>query len=190
MTMKKRFASHSIFNDVVRSDWIKAIELSPDNYQALLYIPKQTDSKLDDENNKFYEAEVINELDPNQDDLIYNVPIVVSVLDCPDENEFFLTSNSNSENIGEADTPLLLRIAHDPVPVGSILEWEEETSPNTTRRCWWYVHSSQGFGTSNIGSIYICIPARNFDERAMEAESLITSLNFGFEPPAESNHYE
>lgn len=190
MTMKKRFSGHSALNDVIRSDWMKAIELSADSYQALLYIPKQTDSKLDDENNAYYEDDTISELDTNQDELIYNTPFVVSVLDCPDENPFFLTDSQNNENSGEYDTPLVLRIAQDPVPIGSILEWEEETTPTTTRRCWWYVHSAQGFGSANVGSLYVCIPARNFDEKAKQAESITSALNLGFEPPAESNHYE
>ncbi|MCG3884121.1 hypothetical protein I3271_05425 [Photobacterium leiognathi] len=188
MTMKKRYSGHSALNDVIRADWMKAIELSPDSYQALLYVPKQQ-GEVEQQDSNNYEAEEINELDTNQDELIYDTPFIVSVLDCPDENEFFLTSSLDNENTGEYDTPLLLRVAHDAVPVGSILEWEEETTPNTTRRCWWYVHSAQGFGTANVGSLYVCIPARNFDDKSTQPEQITNDVDLDVEPPATEQEY-
>lgn len=163
MKMRNRFSGHSALNDILRADWIKAIELSPDRFDGLLYKPRKNDHE-EKQKTSNYEADVFGELDSNQEDLEYETPINVAILDCPDESESFLTMNDDDQNLGESSDPLILRIAHTPIPVGSIIEWQEEVAPNELRRVWWYVHSAIGYGTANVGSLYICIPARNFED--------------------------
>ncbi|HIF9321692.1 TPA: hypothetical protein ACX6QP_002189 [Photobacterium damselae] len=162
MTTVRRNQGHSALNDVIRADWIKAIELSQDRFDALLYVPKPPEEQTLQSSN--YEAGIFEELDSNQDTLEYYLPVLVSVLDCPDETESFMTMNDTDENLGDGEMPLVLRIGHTPIQIGSILEWEEELSDGQVRRCWWYVHSAVGYGTANVGSLYVCIPAANFEE--------------------------
>ncbi|MGX9459458.1 hypothetical protein ACWU37_21240 (plasmid) [Photobacterium damselae subsp. damselae] len=161
MTIVRRNQGHSALNDVIRADWIKAIELSQDRFDALLYVPKPPEEQTPQSSN--YEAGIFEELDSNQDTLEYYLPVPVSVLDCPDETESFMTMNDTDENLGDGEMPLVLRIGHTPIQIGSILEWEEELSDGQVRRCWWYVHSAVGYGTANVGSLYVCIPAANFE---------------------------
>ena len=183
--LKKRFNGHSPLNDVIRKDWQLAIELSPDNFQALLYKPKL--KEWYNEEQSTYQEDLVTEIDSNQDELEYQTPFAVYVVDCPDENPFFMTMNGGDAQLGDYATPLLLRIATDSVPIGSILEWEEEIATNEHRRCWWYVHSQQGMGTANVGTLYVCIPARNFDglavdnEQVMDAQDLGYDFGFGFD---------
>lgn len=163
---KARFSGHEALNSVVRADWMKAIELSPDAFEAFLYRPVEPSG--DSSDGDAYQEEVALELDVNQDTLTYADPELVKVVDCPDEQESFFLMEDNEGNAGEGVEPLLIRVASNSVPMGSVLEWDEEDA-NGTRTVWWYVHKSMGFGTANVGVIYICVPMRDFDRDNMTA---------------------
>lgn len=155
---KARYQGHNPYNDLVREDWIKAIRLSPDHFEAHLYRPvTPQDDAVDDG----YEQKNVIELDTHQNVLSYADPELVAVLDCPDEQMNFFTMADNESNLGESIDPLMLRIAAHGVPIGSVLEWDEETATGI-RTVWWYVHKAIGYGTANVGVIYICIPMRDF----------------------------
>ncbi|HIF9347089.1 TPA: hypothetical protein ACX6RX_003200 [Photobacterium damselae] len=155
-----RNKGHSPLNDIIRKDWILSIRMSPDAFDALLYVPTIDNSSNGSDG---YESSDFADLDTNQDTISYNTPIPVVIADCPDESEWFFTMNDGDIQLGEGEMPMCLRIDQDNVPIGSIVEWEEEVSTGDVRRCWWYIHSHQGFGTANVGSLYIAIPARHFD---------------------------
>lgn len=162
--IKPRFKGHAPFNNMVRRDWVKAIESDYSAFQALLYLPDMRDvGEVDDETG--FEQPAFTELNNNQRTLSYQDadPAIVMVLDCPDERESFHVLDDGSEQDGLTDDVLILRIAAEGVPVGSILEWNEEMASGILARRWWYVHRIYGFGTQNVGSLYYCIPARNFD---------------------------
>lgn len=162
--LKPRYKGHAPFNNMVRRDWIKAIESDYSAYQALLYLPDMRYvGEVDDETG--FEQPSFTELNNNQRQLSYEDadPVIVTVLDCPDERESFQVLDADGEQDGLTDDVLILRIAAEGVPVGSILEWNEEMASGTLARRWWYVHRIYGFGTQNVGSLYYCIPARNFD---------------------------
>ncbi|MDT0178130.1 phage tail protein [Enterobacter sp. BRE11] len=162
--IKPRYKGHAAFNNMVRRDWIKAIESDYSAFQALLYLPDMNDvGEVDDETG--FEKASFTELNNNQRTLSYQDvdPVVVTVLDCPDERESFQVLDADGEQDGFTDDVLILRIAAEGVPVGSILEWNEEMASGALARRWWYVHRIYGFGTQNVGSLYYCIPARNFD---------------------------
>lgn len=161
MTRRVRFKGHSKLNDTLRDDWIKAIELSPDAFDALLYLPDDTPPPA--EESSPYEEDLFSELDTNQETLTYKLPEPVVVLDCPDENESFHMMADGDGQLGEGELPLALKIARDHVPEGAYLEWEEEVSEGKVRRSWWYVHQAIGYGTANVGTIYLCIPARHVE---------------------------
>lgn len=163
-----RFSGHSKLNNTLRADWMKAIDISPDAFDALLYLPEVVTEKATSSN---YEADLFDEVDANQETFSYSLPEPVVVLDCPDENEAFAMMADGDAQLGEGELPLTLRIARDTVPEGAILEWEEEVSPTDKRRCWWYVHKAIGFGTANVGSLYICIPARNVETLDIPVET-------------------
>ncbi|WP_217521965.1 hypothetical protein [Vibrio metschnikovii] len=177
---KPRFHGHEPFNDILRADWINAIKQSPDNFDALLYRPiGEVAGDSDDD----YQKETVIELDTNQDNLTYGDPELVAVLDCPDEQENFFMMDDGENNLGEAITPLMLRIGATDIPIGSVLEWDEEIS-NGVRTVWWYVHKSVGYGAANVGVIYICIPMRDFNQEPpaepVEQEESTSELNSGF----------
>lgn len=158
---RNRYQGHSPLNDLMRSDWVRSIELDPDRFDAFLYLPI-TGSEQPPESSPYEESEVI-ELDANQDNLSYGEPLSISVVDCPTETEHFFMMNAGDESLGESDEPLLLRVGAETVPIGSVLEWDEETAQGEATRVWWYVHDHVGVGTANIGRLSICIPMRNFD---------------------------
>ncbi|WGA68577.1 phage tail protein [Escherichia fergusonii] len=157
--LKTRYNGHKAFNDQIRSDWMLIIESSPDAFQALLYRPDVgTYGVVNDETGE----ESFTELDNNQRELTYQEPEIVYVLDNPDGRDSFHALDADGEQDGLTDDVLILRIAANNVPVGSILEWNEEMANGVARR-WWYVHRIFSYGTQHVGSLYYCIPARNFD---------------------------
>ncbi|MGK5380422.1 phage tail protein [Salmonella sp. NW674] len=157
--LKARYNGHKAFNDQIRADWMLIIESSPDAFQALLYRPDVgTYGVVSDETGE----ESFTELDNNQRELTYQEPEIVYVLDNPDGRDSFHAIDADGEQDGLTDDVLILRIAANNVPVGSILEWNEEMVNGVARR-WWYVHRIFSYGTQHVGSLYYCIPARNFD---------------------------
>lgn len=157
--LKPRFNQHEILNSVVRKDWIPAIEQHPDSFQALLYLPVEVNQIVDASK----EVPLFNQLDDNQQTLSYSDPIVVSVIDSPEDMKPPVTESGDS--IAEDfEDPMMLRIGHEKVPVGAILEWEELMGSNgNTRRVWWYIHSAISVGTTLAGVIYNVIPCRDFE---------------------------
>lgn len=174
--LRMRYQGHEALNDLLRKDWIKSIELSPDRFDALLYLP---DERLQDPHVlDNYEPKLVQEIDSNQESLTYKDPVVVPVVDCPDEQEMFFQMDNEGETLGESGMPLLLRVGSaSPPPVGSVLEWDEETAGGF-RTVWWYVHKSMAYGTAHIGSLTVCIPMRDFDsKKTTNAESGIQKLD-------------
>lgn len=164
LALKPRYKGHTLFNNQTRRDWMKIIESHFSSYQALLYLPDADDvGEVDDETG--FEKPSFTELNNNQRSLNYTEsdPVLVTVLDCPDERASFQVVDADGEQDGLTDDVLILRIAAEGVPVGSILEWNEELASGRLARRFWYVHRIYGYGTQNVGSLYYCIPARNFD---------------------------
>lgn len=180
--MKARFSGDAAVNDLMRRDWQRSIAEDPMAFDALLYVPSDasaTESNPDDgeENN---DSPAFTEINANQQTLTYSDPVLVAVLDCPDDRPSFTALDVDGENDGGVDDVLILRIAppldvlnsidideRHPIartyaPVGSIIEWNEALADGESR-CWWYVHRIFTYGTAAVGSLYYCIPARNFD---------------------------
>lgn len=161
-SLKPRFKGHAPLNNTVRKDWIKVIELDPDNFDALLFRPDPEDvGEVDEETG--LEGQSFTEINNNQRDLRYQDPVTVKVIDCPDDRDSFQTVDADGEQDGLSDEIQLLRIAAEGVSVGSILTWNEEMASGKLAQRWWYVHRIFSFGTQHVGSLYYCIPARNLD---------------------------
>ncbi|PLR29089.1 hypothetical protein CYR55_23060, partial [Chimaeribacter californicus] len=121
--LRPRFEGNKALNDLVRDDWIKAIKLNPDAFDALLYkAVSPSEVVIDDDG---YEVMAAEKIDPNQETLTYADPELVVVVDCPDEMTSFYAMNDSDENAGSLDDALILRMATHNVPIGSILEWME-----------------------------------------------------------------
>lgn len=164
-SLKPRFKGHSPLNNMVRQDWIKLIQIHPDNFDALLFRPDPLDvGDVDDDTG--IEGPSFTELNNNQRDLSYSEPEAVKVLDCPDERESFEAVDADGEQDGLSDEIQVLRIAAQGVSVGSILTWNEEMASGALAQRWWYVHRIFSLGTQHVGSLYYCIPARNLDSTA------------------------
>lgn len=158
---RNRFGGHTAFHQAIKSDWYKAIQLDPNSFDALLYLPISESEENTDSGN--YEDDIFSEVDSTQTTLQYADPVVVPVVDCPDELESFSLMADNETNMNESELPLILRVGVEGIPSGSVLEWEEEITPEgKTRRVWWYIHRSYGLGTVNVGTLYVCIPCRDF----------------------------
>lgn len=158
--LKPRFNKHNILNDVIRNDWVAAIENSPDSFQALLYMPVEPEQAAD---NSDYEVPLFNQVDKNQQALEYADPFMVYVLDSPDDMRPFV-SDDGEQAINDFEQPMSLRIGRHDIPTGAILEWEEATGRgDDTRRCWWYVHSAIALGTTLSAAIHNVIPCRDFE---------------------------
>ncbi|WP_413113427.1 hypothetical protein [Thaumasiovibrio sp. DFM-14] len=166
MKRRDRFNGHDRLNSVVREDWIKAIAASPESWDALLYLPESKGDEPDKEpQESMYEDDIFGQADNHQDNLSYQVPFPVPVVDCPDEGgDGFMAVVAGGEALGEGEQPLLMRVGHADVPQGSVIEWNEKLASGESRRVWWYVHRSVVFGTTAVGALHYCIPCRSFDE--------------------------
>ncbi|EFH8163186.1 phage tail protein [Escherichia coli] len=158
--VRRRYDGHSPLNNLVREDWIKVIEISPDRFDALLYrsIPPAEPA----EEKEGYEKNQAGVLTVHQQELLYADPVWVPVLDCPDEMLDFNTVDSDDDSDGVPDSVLILRIGATGINKGSILEFEEEIN-NGYRRVWWYVLDIHNYGTVGVGSLYYCVPCRSFE---------------------------
>ena len=158
--LKPRFSQHDIVNSVMRKDWIYSIEIDPDSFEALLYIPTEIEAKPEDD---LYEKSVALTLDENQKSHGYAMPITVPMIEKPEPQDGFITEQSGEDGSGDNGDTLTVRVGYDPVPVGSVLEWLETLHDNTHRRVWWYVHSSKSAGTTKAGVMHYLIPCRDYD---------------------------
>ena len=156
--LRARFGGHAALNDLVREDWIKAIKLSVDAFDALLYraVPHAPDKE-----DLLHTDRAADSFDPNQVLLDYLLPEIVMILDCPDEMDTFMAMYDDSDNTGAGMDALILRTTGINVPVGSVFEWKEELTEGRHRRCWWYVQRIFNYGTAKVGSLFYCVPFRS-----------------------------
>ena len=158
--LKPRFNQHSVVNDVIKNDWIRAIELDPENYDALLYLPKEVEV---DDSEDIYEEAIHLELDENQKSLDYELPVVVKMVDNSEPQQQYDVEQDGVDGLGDSGQMMMVKVGLDSVPIGAILEWMEVLGDNTERRVWWYVHSAKTIGTTTAGKHYFLIPCRDFD---------------------------
>ncbi|MCC8379078.1 phage tail protein [Xenorhabdus sp. PB30.3] len=78
--------------------------------------------------------------------------------------------DADGDQDGSTDDFLVIRAATTGVSVGSIFEWNEELSDGQLARRFWYVLRIFTYGTASVGSLYYCIPARNFTQSALRAD--------------------
>lgn len=159
--LRPRFDGHAAFNNMVREDWIAAIKLNPDRFDALLFRAMSPAEVIIDEDG--YETTDAQKIAPNQETLIYADPELVAVVDCPDEMADFYAMNDTDENAGVQDDALILRVAAHDITIGSILEWLEEQASGESIRRWWYVHRKFSYGTAAVGTLYYCVPSRTYE---------------------------
>lgn len=158
---RNRYAGHYEFNNLVREDWQRAIEDDHYAFDALIYLPEVAEYTPVEA--KHHETAEFTEISNNQRELVYGLPHPVVVLDCPDERENFFAVDDDGDQDGGADDFLVLRVAATGIPIGSVFEWLEEQADGSTLPRWWYVMKIFAYGTASVGSLYFCVPARNFE---------------------------
>ncbi len=158
--MRRRFDRHKPFNDIQAAYWMKYIERNPFSFDALLYRAKPIESEATPDG---YEPPEFGSVDIRQTDAEYFDPEPVVVLDSPDDSQAFIGMDITGENAIDTGAVLVLQIAAENIPTGSVLEWEEETASGEPRRVWWYVHRAENYGTTKAGTLYYCIPCRTFE---------------------------
>ncbi|EKO3439449.1 hypothetical protein NTE19_003341 [Vibrio fluvialis] len=168
--LKPRFSQHSAFNAVVRADWVVAINNDPENWTARLFLPVESDIPQEVSGN--FEIPQFTELDNNQKPLSYGDPILVKVADVR-QDMTRLFASSGKELLSYGDGNMSIRIGYDPVPVGAMLEWEEETTDGNLSEVSWYVHSAETFGTQKAAVIYELISNGDISELVTSEEELV-----------------
>lgn len=114
------------------------------------------------------ETPLFTEINNNQVELDYLDPVIVTVMDCPDQRENFTAVDNDGDQDRLVDDFLIIRAATRNVSIGSIFEWNEEMMDGGTARRWWYVLRIYTLGTASVDSLYYCIPARNIEGSAPE----------------------
>lgn len=161
--MRRRFTVDEPFNNLVRDDWQKAIEGDPFAFDALLFLPEYADRPADSASG--FEKPEFTEINANQRELTYGDPVVVTLLDCPDERDSFYATDSDQEDDGNVDDFLVVRSSATGIPIGSVLGWFEKNAAGQDVPRWWYVLKIFAYGSAKVGSLYFMIPARNFPEQ-------------------------
>lgn len=158
---RNRFAGHEPFNNLVRTDWMRAIDDDPYAFDGLVYLPSIAEVPAAARGD--FEHAAFTEINNNQRELTYSDPHPIVLLDCPDERENFFALDVDSEQDGYVDEFQVLRIAATGIPIGSVIEWNEEQASGEALPRWWYVMKIFAYGTASVGSLYFCVPARNFE---------------------------
>lgn len=159
--MRRRFERHSALNQMLLRDWIKSIRQDPLRFEAILF--RAVVEYLEPEPNDFYEPDDVESVDPAQQVLGYEDPVLVSVVDCPDDEEEFLQKNNSDDTLGEGETALFLRIGERSIPKGSVLAWIEEDLDGNDRHAWWYIQNIYSKTTQGAAVLFACVPCRNFE---------------------------
>ena len=161
-----RFQAQSPLNAMISEDWKASILLDPDNWDAMLYIPKQV-NKAEDES-KF------RDLDTNQRVIEYADPIPVK---CADINEPIARTMSDSGEylLSNGDNVLTIRISHDVVPDGSQLSWSEDKGNEKVTEVTWYVHQTRAIGSQASMRVYDLILSLDSDPDLITPDEQVTS---------------
>lgn len=157
---KSRHKGHQPYNKTIGDDQLKFVRQSPDNFEALLYLPAE--AQAPDAGDTWLEEDLFSRPDKNQTVLAYQDPIAVCVLEQPRQQAPFDVEQSGQDQISDVEEYLMIYLDMASVPVGSALEWDDELSDSETRRTWWYVHHISTFGSTNAGALYYVIPLKDF----------------------------
>jgi hypothetical protein len=157
---KSRHKGHQPYNNAIREDQLKYIRTSPENFEALLYLPVESAGSAGAD--EWLETAKFSRPDTNQAVLSYQDPITVCVLEQPSKQDQFDVEQSGDDLISDVEEFLMVFIDADAVPVGAALEWEDELSEGETRRTWWYVHHISSLGSTKAGATYYLIPLKDF----------------------------
>lgn len=158
--LKRRFSGHGLVNTLVMADWLASINLDAENWQARLFLcidEEQTQIDSDD-----FETPLFTEIEKNQQTLSYADPLVINVAEVNEGLQRY-TGDDGQSLLSQGDGNLSIRIGHDPVPLGSILEWEEEQADGSVSVVTWYVHRVRTLGTQKAAVIYELISAGDVD---------------------------
>lgn len=160
LNAKPRFSGDDTVNQVLRSDFIEIIKHHHQSFGAVIYLPVEVDdADVDDQ----LEKPLFSRLDENQKALKYSLPKPVKVLANPEEH--IPQINQGGEMVAtDPDLIMSLMIGYPTVPVGTIVEWLEETKGGETRRVWWYVQKITARGTTGAFVIHILVPCADFEQ--------------------------
>lgn len=167
---RARNAGHSPLNNLIREDWRRLVEMHPDSFDVLIYLPKGTENVPEQPTD---EAALFGTVDVHQQSIAYDQPQLGSALVATMDDPMFVGMWDEEDHLGsgESDT-LSLLLSAGQAPVGSVFEWAEEVSAGETRLVWWYVHSVNVIGTASVGALHICIPCGDL-ESAQEAAAAV-----------------
>lgn len=164
LQLKPKGKGHDPYTNRVRKDWEAVIKLHPDNFDALLHKVIPTE-QADTESGALF-----GNLNERVEDVRYQDPILVSVVESTSEDEAFMTSFEGDESMGYGDSATaLFRISEFDVPEGSALEFLVSLANGETERQWWYVHRSAAIGSPAIGVIHYCIPLGDIEQNPIPA---------------------
>jgi len=168
---RARNAGHSPLNNQIRDDWRRLIEIHPDSFDVLIYIPNGTQNTPEEPTD---ETALFGDVDIHQHAISYDLPqfgsCLVATLDDPAFSGMWDEPDSTGDG---ASGTLTVLLSAGQAPVGSILEWAEEDSNGENRLVWWYVHSVDVIGTASAGALHICIPCGDLESAQQEAAAAI-----------------
>lgn len=168
---KARNAGHAPLNNMIRDDWRRLIERHPDNFDVLIYLPKGTENTPETPDD---ETALFGTVDVHQQSIAYDLPQLGSALIAPLDDQYFAGMWSEKENTGVGGSDMLtVLLSAGQAPVGSILEFTEETASGDNRLAWWYVYSVNVIGTASIGALHICIPCGDLESAQAAAAAVI-----------------
>lgn len=153
LQLKPKGKGHDPYTNRVRKDWEALIKLHPSNFDAILRKTIPIEIAGGDSGALF------GNLNERIEDVQYQDPVIVSVVESTSDDELFITSFDGGESMGYGETGVMVLLISDfDVPEGSSVEFLVSLANGEEELQRWYVHRSAAVGSPAIGVIHYCIP--------------------------------
>jgi len=146
----------------VKSNLQTHIDMHPDAFEVLLFVPDYSTAETVAEN-----ADVVGALDLDERHMEYRDPIEARAVRVrlPSPFAMGLVDDGGDENDGQTDEPILLLLSENDVPKQTVIQFEEYVNQDEAVIVNYYVQNSEAIGSApHIWKKHFCVPFRAFGD--------------------------